>query len=84
MLDHFFSIISETVFGKNQRMGPVILFKDKGKIGVDERQQYSTGAHIIFKPKSVINGSSWDLYVKTWLEKMRESYSSIERERFSI
>jgi len=58
-----------TVFGKNQRMGPVALFKGKGKIGIDERQKYSKGVHVIFTPKSVINGPSWDLYVKTWLER---------------
>ncbi|CAF4738719.1 unnamed protein product, partial [Rotaria sp. Silwood2] len=65
-----FCTVILTVFAKNQRMNPVVLFKGKGNIGVDERQQYSQGVHVIFTPKAVINGPSMDIYVKKWLEKV--------------
>jgi hypothetical protein len=61
-----------TVFGKNQRMLPVLLFKGKGRISADERQQYPSGVHVIFTPKAVINGPSMDEYVKKWLEKVKK------------
>jgi hypothetical protein len=43
----------------------VLLFKGKGNIGVDQRQQYSKCVHVIFTSKSVLNGPSMDPYVKT-------------------
>ena len=51
-------------------MKPVVLFKGKGNIGADERQQYSKGVHVIFTPKAVINGQSMDIYINQWLEKV--------------
>jgi hypothetical protein len=45
-------------------MLPVLLFKGKGKVSADERQQYSRGVHVIFTPKAVINGPSMDEYIK--------------------
>ncbi|CAF4414078.1 unnamed protein product, partial [Rotaria sp. Silwood2] len=52
MLNRFSTIIL-TVFGKNHRIGPVIHFKSKVNIGVDdERQQHSKGVHVIFTIQS--------------------------------
>ncbi len=70
-----------TVFAKNQRMAPVVLFKGKGRIGADERQQYSKGVHVIFTPKAVINGPSMHVYVNKWLEKVQEHFWRTEGER---
>ncbi|CAF2085496.1 unnamed protein product [Rotaria magnacalcarata] len=51
-----FCTVILTVFHKNQRMEPVVLFKGKGNVGVAERQQYSKGIHVIFTPKAVHDG----------------------------
>ncbi|CAF4457790.1 unnamed protein product, partial [Rotaria socialis] len=64
-----FCTVILTVFHKNQRMEPAVLFKGKGNVGVAERQQYSKGIHVIFTPKAVINGPSMDLYCTKWLER---------------
>jgi hypothetical protein len=59
---------------------PVVLFKGKGNIGVDERQQYARGVFVIFTPKAVINGPSMNIYIKKFLEKVKKRYLSTERE----
>ncbi len=80
MFNHFFMLflrfctVMLTVFGKNQRMAPVVIFKCKGNISVIERQQYSKGVHVIFTPCAVINGPSMDVYVQKWLEKVQKHY----------
>jgi hypothetical protein len=65
-------------------MPPVVLFKGKGNIGADERQQYARGVHVIFTPKAVINIPSMNLYVKKWFEQVQEHSLSTEEERFPI
>ncbi|CAF1246010.1 unnamed protein product [Adineta steineri] len=67
-----FCTILLTVFAKNQRMEPVVLFKGTGNVGVDERQQYAKGVHVIFTPKAFINGPSMNLYIQKWLEKVHD------------
>jgi hypothetical protein len=62
-------------------MAPVLLFKGKGNVSTDERQQYAKGVHVIFTSKAVINGPSMDTYIKKWLETVREHDLSAERER---
>jgi hypothetical protein len=61
-------------------MEPVVLFKGKGRVGADERQQYSKGVDVLFTPKAVINGPSMNIYVKKWLKKVREHYLNTEKE----
>ncbi|CAF4412962.1 unnamed protein product [Rotaria sp. Silwood2] len=51
-----FCTVLLTIFGKNQRIKPVVLFKGKGNIGVNEREQYSKDVHVIFTPKAVHDG----------------------------
>ncbi|CAF1523278.1 unnamed protein product [Rotaria sordida] len=70
-------IIMLTVFPKNQRMQPVVLFKGKGNIGVDERQKYAKGVHVIFTPKGVINGQSMNMFCKKWLEKVSDGHPKL-------
>lgn len=53
-------------------MDPILLFKGKGRVSADEKQQYSKGVHVIFTPKAVINGSAMQLYVKRFLEKVND------------
>ncbi|CAF3943886.1 unnamed protein product, partial [Rotaria sp. Silwood1] len=72
-----FCTVLLTVFGKNQRMKPVVLFKGKGNIGVDEREQYSKDVHVIFTPKAVINGQSMDTYINKWLEKVHDGHPKL-------
>ncbi|CAM4839371.1 unnamed protein product, partial [Rotaria magnacalcarata] len=69
-----FCTVLLTVFGKNQRMKPTILFKSKGNIILAERQQYSKDVHVIFTPKAVINGPSIETYTKYWLAKVHDGY----------
>ncbi len=59
-----------TVFAQNQRMKPVVLFKGKGRIGIEERQQYSQDVEVIFTPKAVINTPSMNSYVRILLKKV--------------
>ena len=55
-------------------MKPVVLFKGKGNVDVDERQQYSKDIQVIFTPKAVINGPSMNIYINTWLQKVCEHH----------
>ncbi|CAF1428919.1 unnamed protein product [Rotaria sordida] len=72
-----FCTVMLTVFPKNQRMQPVVLFKGKGNIGVDERQKYAKGVHVIFTPKGVINGQSMNMFCKKWLEKVSDGHPKL-------
>ncbi|CAM2725583.1 unnamed protein product, partial [Rotaria socialis] len=72
-----FCTVILTVFHKNQRMEPAVLFKGKGNVGVAERQQYSKGIHVIFTPKAVINGPSMDLYCTKWLERVHDGHPKL-------
>ncbi|CAF3267855.1 unnamed protein product [Rotaria sp. Silwood2] len=72
-----FCTVLLTVFGKNQRMKPVVLFKGKGNIGVNEREQYSKGVDVIFTPKAVINGQSMDIYINKWLQKVYDGHPKL-------
>jgi hypothetical protein len=51
-------------------MKPVVLFKGKGRIGIEERQQYSQDVEVIFTPKAVINTPSMNSYVQILLKKV--------------
>lgn len=51
-------------------MGPVVLFKGKGNIDVDERQRYQKGVHVIFTPKAVIH----DGYPKLFIADSADSH----------
>ncbi|CAF4384638.1 unnamed protein product, partial [Rotaria sp. Silwood2] len=72
-----FCTVMLTVFAKNQRMQPVVLFKGKGRIGADERQKYAKDVYVIFTPKSVINGQSMNIYCKKWLEKVSDGHPKL-------
>jgi hypothetical protein len=51
-------------------MKPVVLFKGKGCVGIEERQQYSQDVEVIFTPKAVINTPSMNSYVQILLKKV--------------
>ncbi|CAM4843234.1 unnamed protein product [Rotaria magnacalcarata] len=72
-----FCTVLLTVFGKNQRMKPTIVFKSKGNIILAERQQYSKDVHVIFTPKAVINGPSIETYTKYWLAKVHDGHPKL-------
>ena len=61
-----------TVFSENQRVPPMVLFKGKGRVGIDEKQQYAKNVSVVFTPKVVINGPSMEIWVKKFLEKVRQ------------
>jgi hypothetical protein len=53
-------------------MNPVVLFRGKGRVGAGEQQQYAKGIHVMFTPKAVINGPTMELYVKKFLDKVKQ------------
>ncbi|CAF3235604.1 unnamed protein product, partial [Rotaria sp. Silwood2] len=60
-----FATLILTVFGEdNSRMGPILIFKEQGRISSTERPQYAQGVHVFFISKGVINGAIMDCYVK--------------------
>lgn len=55
----------------SHRVGPVLLFKGKGRVAQAEQQKYAKGVKVIFTPKAVINKPSMDEYVEYWHAKVK-------------
>jgi hypothetical protein len=69
--DKRFATLILTVFGQNNsRIGPVLIFKGKGRISSMEKSQYAQGVVVFFTPKGVINGQLMNEYVKLWWSKV--------------
>jgi len=69
--DKRFATLILTVFGQNNsRVGPVLIFKGKGRISSIEKSQYAQGVAVFFTPKGVINGQLMNEYVKLWWSKV--------------
>ena len=66
-----FATLILTVFGQdNSRLGPILIFKGKGKISSNEKSQYAQGVTVFFSPKAVINGPMMNQYVQLWYSKV--------------
>jgi hypothetical protein len=66
-----FATVILTVFPeRNDRMGPVLLFKGKGKISSKETQQYSKHVTVYFTPKAVMNTETMDKFADHWYSRV--------------
>ncbi len=62
--DKRFATLILTVFGQdNSRLGPILIFKGKGRVSSSEKSQYAQGVTVLFTPKDVINGPLMNQYV---------------------
>ena len=69
--DKRFATLILTVFGQNNsRLGPVLIFKGKGRVSSIERSQYAQGVSVFFTEKGVINGQLMSDYVRLWWSKV--------------
>jgi hypothetical protein len=69
--DKRFATLILTVFGQeNSRVGPILIFKGKGRVSSFEKSQYTQGVTVLFTPKGVINGPLMNQYVQLWWSKV--------------
>ncbi|CAF1685083.1 unnamed protein product, partial [Adineta ricciae] len=76
--DKRFATLILTVFGEdNSRIGPVLLFKGKGRVSSFEKSQYAQGVTVYFTPKGVINGITIKRYLEFWHSRVNDGYPKL-------
>ncbi|CAF4960440.1 unnamed protein product, partial [Rotaria socialis] len=63
-----------TIFGEdNSRIGPILLFKGKGKISENEKAKYAKDIKVFFTPKAVNSRQTMDKYINYWISKIKDN-----------
>ncbi|CAF4038335.1 unnamed protein product [Rotaria magnacalcarata] len=69
-----FCTVILTISGKDQRVGPVLLFKGMGRVSAAEDKQYAQSVKVFFTPKCVINKQTMDKYNDWFISKVQDSH----------
>ena len=75
-MQRFATVILSVFPKKNDRVGPVLLFKGKGKISSNEIQQYSKQVKVYFTPKAVMDTETVHKFTDYWFSRVSFSYDS--------
>ncbi|CAF1109328.1 unnamed protein product [Adineta steineri] len=69
----FCTLILTVSANDNSRVGPVLLFRGKGKISENEKKQYASDIKVFFTPKAVNNRETMDKYLHYWKSKVKDN-----------
>ena len=83
-LQRFATLILTVFAERNDRVGPILLFKGQGQVNRVEKTQYAKGVTVFFTPKGVINSQTMNRYVDHWYSKVRSSFLWMKDSRFIL